>query len=80
MAYSGRKRLDNPIRIIHYSRGASLALRYHSAFVSLANIGSIRSVAESTVITVITNSCAIQSLCGELSLLRDMEARAAIHL
>jgi len=52
------------VRIIHRSRGASLALRYHSAFASLTNTASIRSVAENTVIT---NICAIHPLSGELS-------------
>ena len=52
------------VRIIHHSRGASLGLRYHSAFASLTNTGSIRSVTE---ITVITNTFAIHSLSGELS-------------
>jgi len=51
-------------RIIHHSRGASLALRYHSAFASLTNTTSIRSVTENTVIT---NTCAIHPLSGELS-------------
>ena len=52
------------VRIIHHSRGASLTLRYHSAFASLTNTGGIRSVAENTVIT---NTVAIHSLSGELS-------------
>jgi len=54
-------------RIIHRSRGASLALRYHSVFASLTNTESIRSVTENTVIT---NNCAIHPLSGELSRLK----------
>jgi len=51
-------------RIIHRSRGASLAIRHHSAFASLTNTTSIRSVAETAVITT---TFAIHSLRGELS-------------
>ncbi len=53
-----------PGRIIHHSRDALLVIRHHSAFASLANTGSIRSVTEKTVMT---NNLAIHSRSGELS-------------
>ena len=51
-------------RISHQHRGASLGLRLHSTFASLANTASIRSVAESPVKP---NPCAIRSRVGEIS-------------
>jgi len=51
-------------RIIHHTRGASLGSRHHSAFASLTNTTSIRSVTENAVITT---TVAIRSLSGELS-------------
>jgi len=59
-----RNRDEGLARIIHHSRGASLGIRYHSAFASLTNTTSIRSVTENAVIT---NTVAIHALSGELS-------------
>jgi len=52
------------VRMIHHSRGASLGIRHHSAFASLANTASIRSVTENAAITT---TLAIRSFSGELS-------------
>jgi hypothetical protein len=57
-------------RIIHHCRGASLAIRSHSAFALLANTVGIRSLAEITVVTI---TCAIHSLSGELCRLGSID-------
>jgi len=59
-----RARVATTARIIHHPRGASLAIRCHSAFASLTNTESIRSVVKNTEIA---NSFTIHPLSGELS-------------
>jgi len=68
---------DNTLaRIIHRYRGASPGSRYHSAFASLTNTTSIRSITKSTVIL---NLYAIGSLSGESSRLDSPRPREAGH-
>jgi len=63
------------IRIIYHSRDVSLGIRHHSAFVSLTNTETIRSVTENTVITT---TFAIRSYSGELSRLSRLERGSTI--
>jgi len=72
-----RSRGASLARIIHHCRGASLCIRHHSTFASFANTGSIHSITKSTVMS---NPYAIRSLSGELSRLGVRRHRSFFSL